>query len=94
MANREMRSSLKRWISAVAWFLRACGRGLWLALRVWMGWGRCVGGRAWTWKLNLARLVRLGAAFRASSLFCLRAWGRLGFASVRAWGLRGGGGPP
>ena len=39
MANREMRSSLKRWISAVAWFLRACGRGLWLALRVWMGWG-------------------------------------------------------
>ena len=23
MANREMRSSLKRWISAVAWFLRA-----------------------------------------------------------------------
>ena len=36
----------------------------------------------------------LGAAFRASSLFCLRAWGRLGFASVRAWGLRGGGNPP
>ena len=38
--------------------------------------------------------LRLGAAFRASSLFCLRAWGRLGFASVRAWGLRGGGDPP
>ena len=58
------------------------------------GMGRYVGGRALTWRLNLARLLRLGAAFRTSSLFCLHAWGQLVFASVRAWGLRGGGGPP
>ena len=53
-------------LSFLAW------RGLWLALRVWMGWGRCVGGRAWTWRLNLAQLMRLGAALRASSVLFAR----------------------
>ena len=44
MANREMRSSLKRWISAVAWFFACVGAWAWAGFACVDGVGAVCGG--------------------------------------------------
>ena len=94
MANSEMRSSLKRWISAVACFF-ACVRACALAGFACVdGMGAVCGEPHVDVEVEPCSTFAFGHGFSALSRFCLRAWGRLRFASVRAWGLRGGGDPP
>ena len=94
MANSEMRSSLKGWISAVTWFF-ACVRACALAgFACVNGMGAVCGGPRVDVEVEPCSTFAFGRGFLALSLFCLRSWGQLGFASMRAWGLRGSGDPP